>query len=83
MKKNNIRLTESDLRNIVKESVNKVIREGHWNTDVDAEWDSIVGVVGAETMLNELHQYLDSDVIDDFIEHIKNMYDIDNEYYEH
>ena len=83
MEKNNIRLTESDLRNIVKESVKKVIREGHWDSNVWDEFQSLREKLGDDTLISELYEYLDGDTIDDFIETTKRNYDLDNEDYEY
>ena len=35
--------------------------------------------IGAETILNELNVYLGSDESEEFIEHFKRMYDLDEE----
>lgn len=80
--KQQIRLTESDLHRIVKESVKKLLKEGTTNNIVINKWNNIEQTLGSETMLSELFQYLDGDTIADFVNTIENAYDIEDEGYE-
>lgn len=65
--KKTIKLTESELKNIVRESLKKTINEGHWNSEVYDKWEQVREAVGDDTMLQELYNYLSSDQIEDFI----------------
>ena len=96
MAKKLIKLTEADLRNIVKESVNKiliehdmyalgresvvngkrVIKEGSTSQEAFNYWDDIKEMLGADKMIMELWNWLDSDSIDGFIQHIDRNYDL-------
>ena len=72
-----IRLTESDLHRIVKESVNKIIKEGTTDSYIQAMWDKVQKMMGAESMLEALYNYLDSDAIEDFVQYLYRTYDLD------
>lgn len=71
-----IRLTESDLHNIIKESVKRIIKEGHYSSDSAQKWDQVREMVGDDAMIQELWNYLDADSIDDFIEHMDRYYEL-------
>ena len=71
-----IRLTEGDLHRIVKESVNKIIKEGTTDRDVQSMWDEAQEMMGAESMLEALYDYLDCDTIEDFIQVLIRLYEL-------
>ena len=71
-----IRLTEGDLHRIVKESVNKIIKEGTTDRDVQSMWDEAQEMMGAESMLEALYDYLDSDTIEDFVQVLIRLYEL-------
>ena len=54
-----------------KKSIYNLIKEGTIYDEVDNMWSYLENTLGAEKMLDELYRYLDSDTIDDFINHIK------------
>ena len=71
MNKRQVRLSESKLHNIIKESVKKVLKEGTVDRYYQEQWDKCIEYMGAETMLSELYNYLSSDQIEDFCEEMK------------
>lgn len=71
-----IRLTEGDLHRIVKESVNRIIKEGTTDRDVQSMWDEAQEMMGAESMLEALYDYLDSDTIEDFVQVLIRLYEL-------
>ena len=73
MNKKLIRLTESDLHRIVKRSVKRMLREGMYYD----EFQSVREMLGDEQILDELVQYLSSDELRDFVDHLKRYYDLD------
>ena len=77
MNKKVIRLTESDLHRIVKESVKKALKENTMNNVIIKKWNQIEQVLGSDGMISELFNYLDADTIADFVNTIENTYDIE------
>lgn len=71
-----IKLTEGDLHRIVKESVNRIIKEGTTDRDVQSMWDEAQEMMGAESMLEALYDYLDSDTIEDFVQVLIRLYEL-------
>lgn len=71
-----IRLTEGDIHRIVKESVNKIIKEGTTDRDVQSMWDEAQEMMGAESMLEALYDYLDCDTIEDFVQTLIRLYEL-------
>lgn len=71
-----IRLTEGDLHRIVNESVNRIIKEGTTDRDVQSMWDEAQEMMGAESMLEALYDYLDSDTIEDFVQVLIRLYEL-------
>jgi hypothetical protein len=75
--KKTIRLTESKLENIVRESLRRAINEGHWNSEFYDKWEQVRELVGDDTMLQELYNYLSGDQIEDFIyDHMGRNYEL-------
>ena len=71
-----IRLTEGDIHRIVKESVNKIIKEGTTDRDVQSMWDEAQEMMGTESMLEALYDYLDCDTIEDFVQVLIRLYEL-------
>ena len=71
-----IRLTEGDLHRIVNESVNRIIKEGTTDRDVQSMWDEAQEMMGAESMLEALYDYLGSDTIEDFVQVLIRLYEL-------
>ena len=68
---------ESKLENIVRESLRKTINEGHWNSEFYDKWEQVRELVGDDTMLQELYNYLSGDEIEDFIyDHMGRNYEL-------
>ena len=80
-----IKLTESDLHNIIKKSVNKIIKEGSTSTEDCTKWNKLTETLGADTMVDELYNYLNEDQIKEFIDWMERMCDLtyDEEYQEY
>lgn len=70
-----IRLTESELHDMISQSVKKVIKEGTTDQTMYNRWDDIVNQLGAETVVSELYNYLNADDIAGFIDHMVRNYD--------
>ena len=77
MKKKVYKMTEGDFKNIVKETVKRLVKEDTADDYVNDMWQYLEEALGAETVLNELYRYLDSDTIEGFINHMKRHYEID------
>lgn len=80
-KKKLLRLTESDLKNMIKESVQKVLNEGHWNGQSYDHWEKLRELLGDDGFIDSLWNYLNGDQIDDFIEYTSRMNDCKEEIY--
>lgn len=73
--KRKIKLTEAQMHRVLNESVNKVLNEGvHWAND-ESPWVDIRNEYDAETILGELEHWLSNDVLDEFAEDFKNLYE--------
>ena len=70
-------MTESDVQNIAKETVKRLVKEGTTDDYVNDMWQYLEEALGAETVLDELYRYLYSDTIKGFINHMKRHYEID------
>lgn len=74
--KRQIKLTENDLHRMIKESVNRILKEGTTDTtDMDA-WERCKEMVGADQMLSELESWFDSNEYHEFLEHMDRYYDL-------
>lgn len=74
-KNNKISLSESKLRNIVRESVRKVMNEGSTDQQLYNQWLDIIEQIGAEKFLDVIWNCLNSDQISSIIKlAIKNEY---------
>lgn len=76
MKKNTIKLDENRLQSIVAESIKKIVKEGMLPDNPYAYyWDEIETQLGAEQMLNDIFQYLDSSMLEQIIRWFDGDYD--------
>lgn len=75
--KNKAKLTESQLRSIIKESVKCVLKEGHWNSAVYDEFSELREMLGDDTLISEMYNWMDAHTIEKFIQHTKQIYDLD------
>lgn len=74
--KNKIKLTESQLHEVIKESVIRTLKEGHWDSNVYNEFEEIREMIGDDTLISEMYNWMNSDEIEGFIENIKRQYDL-------
>lgn len=77
MKKNKVKLTENGLKKLINESVKRILKEGHWNSDVYDEFSELREALGDDTLISELYNWMDSSEIEEFIQNTKRMYDLD------
>lgn len=63
-----VKLSENRLKQIVAESVKKVLIEGTVDQDIYGKWNDLLTNVGAETMLDCIYQWASSDEIKKWIE---------------
>jgi hypothetical protein len=68
MKKNTIKLTESDLKRIISESVKRVLKEGTSDSHIYDTWEELKMTIGAETMLDCIYNWSSSDEISQWLE---------------
>lgn len=73
-----IRLTESELKNLVKESVTKILNEGTTDQQLYNAWDTIMASMGAENMLMAIYNYMPSDEIAEIVRLLQRDYDIND-----
>ena len=76
MKNKVIKLTEADLRNIIKKSVNKIINEGTTNTEYAKKWEALQKAIETYKILDAVYNYLNEDQIADFIDYMERYHDI-------
>lgn len=83
MKKKQIRLSEARLHQIIKENIKKALKEGMTsdNTAFD-KWEQIKETLGAETMVDNIFQYLDSSTLEQLVEWFNQDYDLFDDYEE-
>lgn len=72
-----VKLTESLLHKMINETIKEVLSEGTWDKDLQNMWMTAENTMGAEEMLNALYSFLDNDTIEEFIQTLKDEYDID------
>lgn len=78
--KRTVNLKESELKNMIAESVKKALNEGHYDSHIYEMWEKVREMVGDDTMLSELYDYMSGDDIEDFIyDHMVRNYDLDLE----
>ena len=71
------KLTKSRLQKIINENIKKVLKEGHWNSDVYDEFSELREALGDDTLISELYNWMDGSEIEEFIQNTKRMYDLD------
>ena len=71
------KLTKSHLQKIINENIKRVLKEGHWNSDVYDEFSELREALGDDTLINELYNWMDGSEIEEFIQNTKRMYDLD------
>ena len=76
------KLTKSHLQKIINENIKRVLKEGHWNSDVYDEFSELREALGDDTLISELYNWMDSSEIEEFIQNTKRMYDLDEEDYD-
>ena len=76
------KLTKSHLHKIINENIKRVLKEGHWNSDVYDEFSELREALGDDTLISELYNWMDSSEIEEFIQNTKRMYDLDEEDYD-
>ena len=74
-----IRLTESDLHRIVKQSVKRVLKEGHTDGIWYERWEKLAEMLGPDNFLMELWNCLDSNEIEENICWIARNNDLEEE----
>lgn len=60
--------TNESINKIVAESVKKILKEGHWDTNIVHEWDELVELYGAENFVWEIYRFLNTDDTEELIE---------------
>lgn len=73
-----VKITENKLKQIISESVKRILKE---NSSLDKdyyEWERIKECLGCESMLSELYNYLSCDQIREFINCVDREYDLNN-----
>ena len=71
-----IKITENKLKQIISESVKRILKEGSsFREDYD-NWEKVKECLGCEGMLSELYNYLSCDQISGFIESIDREYEL-------
>ena len=71
-----IKITENKLKQIISESVKRILKEGSsFKEDYD-NWERVKEHLGCEGMLSELYNYLSGDQIREFIEGVDREYDL-------
>jgi len=72
-----VKLTEQDLKKIVRNSVKRILKEGSSESAIYNQWMEVQEQMGAEQMLNELYNWLNSDQIAEFLADVTGQYDLD------
>lgn len=71
-----IRLTEGQLYNLVKESVNRMLNEGSVDSNDIKKWDFLKKKFGADGFIDEIFNVLDGGTIHGVIKYIFKMHDL-------
>lgn len=81
MRKKQIRLSEARLHQIIKENIRKALNEG-MTSDNPAynKWEQIKEILGADTMVDSIFQYLDSSTLEQLVEWFGQEYDLFDDY---
>ena len=73
---NTIKLTEAKLNKLIKESIHKILKESSTDNNITNMWYEAQELMGAESMLDALYHFLDSDTIANFIQTLKREYEL-------
>lgn len=76
------KLTKAQLQKIINENIKRVLKEGHWNSDVYDEFSELREALGDDTLISALYDWMDGNEIEEFIQNTKRMYDLDEEDYD-
>ena len=71
-----MRITESKLKNIIKEELKKHLYEGTSETNVIKRWDRIIDSIGEKEFLSAIFEYLPDIQIKEIIDYAESDYDI-------
>ena len=67
--KRRIRLTEGQLRNIIRSNVKRALNEGSTDQTLYNKWMDIIENVGAEAFLDNIWNWLSSDQLEQIVEY--------------
>lgn len=67
--KRRIRLTEGQLRNIIRSNVKRALNEGSLDQTLSDKWSDIIENIGAEAFLNNIWNWLSSDQLEQIVEY--------------
>lgn len=67
--KRRIRLTEGQLRNIIRSNVKRALNEGSTDNSLYNKWLDIIENVGAEAFLDNIWNWLSSDQLEQIVEY--------------
>lgn len=67
--KRRIRLTEGQLRNIIRSNVKRALNEGSTDNSLYNKWMEIIENVGAEAFLDNIWNWLSSDQLEQIVEY--------------
>lgn len=76
MRKRRMRLSESKLHRIVRDTVRGVLREGTNNNVIASQWDEMEEWLGSHEMCDAIFYALNEDQIIDILEYLSRTYDI-------
>lgn len=76
MRKRRMRLSESKLHRIVRDTVRGVLREGTNNNVIASQWDEMEECLGSHEMCDAIFYALNEDQIIDILEYLSRTYDI-------
>ena len=70
MRKRRMRLSESKLHSIVRDTVRGVLREGSTEDEVAYKWDEVEELLGSNEMCNAIFNALSKDELIDILEYL-------------
>jgi hypothetical protein len=71
-----IKITENKLKQIISESVKRILKEGSSFKEDYVNWERVKECLGCEGMLSELYNYLSCDQISNFINAVDREYEL-------
>lgn len=75
-----IKLTGSQLNDLVKESVTRILKEDSSNEDDERKWAFLADELDANEFINDIYNILDEGTIHSIIENMFEMYEIGDDY---